>query len=169
MNKLIKIFFYIIAIFTIGLLSGHFTFKLMSFSKTVKVPDLKGKSMVEANNILRSKNLYIRLEGEDHDSYIPQGYIMRQDVPPGNSVKEKREIGIILSKGPRIKYVPDVVGQTIDMAEAVLKEKGIRIGKIIYVHSDKVPKNIIVAQRPETNEKGGENFSVLVSLGNYEN
>lgn len=169
MNKLIKIPIYIIAIFAIGMLSGHFTFKLLSFSRTVTVPDLRGKGMVDANDILRGKGLHIRLEGEDYDSYIPQGYIIRQDIPPHNKVKEGREIRIVLSKGPRIKYVPDVVGQPLDAAEVILKEKGIRIGRIIYVHSEKTAKNTILAQRPETNEKGGENFSVLVSLGDYEN
>ena len=169
MNKLIKISVYVIAIFVIGMISGHFTFKVLSFSRTITVPELKGKGMVEANDILRKKGLYIRLEGEDYDSYIPQGYIIRQDIPAGNKVKEGREIRIALSKGPRVRYVPDVVGQPLDAAEAILKEKGIRIGKILYAHSDKTAKNIILAQRPETNEKGGDNFSVIVSLGDFEN
>jgi serine/threonine-protein kinase len=127
------------------------------------------KSMIEANDILRKNGLYIRLEGEDYDSYIPQGYIIRQDILPNNSVKEGREIRVVLSKGPRVRYVPDVVGHPLEVAEAVLKEKGIRIGKIIYVHSEKITKNTILAQRPEANEKGGEIFSVLISLGNFEN
>lgn len=169
MNKLIKIPLYIIAIFIIGMLSGHFTFKLLSFSRTVTVPDLRGKGMVDANDILRKRGLYIRLEGEDYDPYIPQGYIIRQDIPPYNSVKEGREIKVVLSKGPRVRYVPDVVGLPIETAEAILKEKGIRIGKIIYVHSEKTVRNTVIAQRPETNEKGGETFSVIVSLGEYEN
>lgn len=169
MNKLIKISAYVIAIFVIGMVSGHFTFKVLSFSRTITVPDLKGKGMVDANDILRRKGLHIRLEGEDYDSYIPQGYIIRQDIPSGNKVKEGREIRVALSKGPRVKYVPDVVGQPLDAAEAILKEKGIRIGKMLYAHSDKTAKNIILAQRPETNEKGGDNFSVIVSLGDFEN
>ncbi|BCB96968.1 serine/threonine protein kinase [Dissulfurispira thermophila] len=168
MNKLIKIPLYIIAIFAIGIISGHFTFKILSFSKTVMVPDLRGKGMVDANDLLRKKGLYIRLEGEDYDSYIPQGYIIRQDIPPNYAVKEGREIGVVLSKGPKVRYVPDIVGQPFDVSEGILKEKGIRIGRVLYVHSDKVPKNIVLAQRPETNEKGGDNFSVIVSLGNFE-
>jgi hypothetical protein len=38
---------------------------------------------------------------------------------------------------------------------------------VINVHSD-VDKNIIIAQRPESDEKGGENFRVIVSLGSFE-
>lgn len=168
MKKFIKIPLYIIVLFALGILSGHFTFKLLSLNKTLTVPDLSGKSMIEATNELRGKGLYIRLEGEGYDSYIPQGSVIRQDIPAGNKVKEGREIGVVLSKGPKVKFVPEVVGQPLDMAEGLLKDKGIRIGKVIYVHSEKAPKNVIIAQRPETTEKSGDDFSVVVSLGGYE-
>lgn len=168
MKKLAKISIYIAVIFAVGMLSGYVTFNLMSFSRTVDVPDLIGKGMVDADKLLRSKGLYIRLEGEDYDSYIPQGYVMHQDIPAGNSVKEGREIRVVLSKGPRMRYIPDIVGQPLDIAESLLKEKGIKIDKVIYVHSEHTEKNIIIAQRPETTEKGADNFSVIVSLGEYE-
>ena len=169
MQKIIKIPFYIALVFIVGLLSGHLTFKLLSFNKTVVVPDINGKGLVEATDILRKKGLYIRLEGEDFDNYAPAGYIMRQDVPHGNKVKAGREIRVVLSKGPRVRYAPDVVGQPIDAAEVILRDRGIKVGRVIYVHSDTVPKNVILAQRPEPNEKGGDMFSVIVSSGAYEN
>jgi serine/threonine-protein kinase len=169
MKRLIKISLYVIIISAVGMFAGHITFKLLSFSRTVTVPELKGKGMVDANSIARSKGLYIRLDGEDYDSNVPQGYIIRQDIPSGNKVKEGREIRIVLSKGPKVRYVPDVVGQPFDAAEAMLREKGIKIGRVVYAHADKTDKNIVLAQRPEPNERGGDSFSLLVSLGDYEN
>ncbi len=74
---------------------------------------------------------------------------------------------MVVSKGPKVQYVPDVVGMKLDEAETVLAERSIRIAKVINVHSD-VDKNIIIAQRPESDEKGGENFRVIVSLGSFE-
>lgn len=168
MRRFIKIPLYTAVVLVVGILSGHLTVKVLSFSRTVAVPDLRGKTMMEANDTARGKRLYIRLEGEDYDSYIHQGSIIRQDIPSGSKVKEGREIGIVLSKGPRVQYVPDVVGQSIDRAELLLTDKGIRVGRIIYVHSDKVPKNTVLAQRPETNESGGDIFKIIVSLGSHE-
>lgn len=167
-NKLINIVLYLIVAFVVGLLSGHITFKLLSFSKTVTVPDLKGKGIIEANEILRKNNLYLRVEGEDYDPYMPEGFILRQDVPPGSSVKESREIRVVLSKGPRIRYVPDVVGQPVEEAKNILYERGIKITKIIYVHSKSVPKDVVIAQRPESDEIAGEEFKIIVSLGEFE-
>jgi len=168
MRNFIKIPLYLIVLLLLGIVSGHLTFKLLSFSRTVVVPDLKGKEMMEANHILRNKGLYIRLDGEDYDTIVPQGNIMRQDLLPGSNVKERREVGVVISKGPKIQYVPDIVGQPLDRAESILKEKGIQIGKILYAHSDKTAKNVVLAQRPETNESGSDIFTIIVSLGDYE-
>ncbi len=168
MKNLIKIPVYIVVLLVLGIVSGNLTFQLLSFSRTVIVPDLRGKGMMDADDILRGKRLRIRLEGEDYDTAVPQGSIIRQDILPGSKVKEEREVGIVLSKGPKIQYVPDIVGQPLDRAEAILKEKGIQIGKILYVHSEKTSKNLVLAQRPETNESGVDVFSIIVSLGDFE-
>ena len=169
MSNFLKIPAYLILLLILGVISGHFTFQLLSFSRTVVVPDLRGKEMMTANDALRSRGLYIRLEGEDYDTVVPQGNIIRQDILPGSKIKEGREVGIVLSKGPRVQYVPDIVGQPLDRAEDILKEKGIQIGRILYAHSAKTSRNVVIAQRPETNEKGNDSFSVIVSLGDYEN
>ncbi len=165
MNRWLKIPLYALLVILFGIGSGYITFTLLTMNPTVGVPDLRGKGMVEANDILRSKSLYIRLEGDDYDAFVPQGFIVRQSIPAGSQVKQGREIGIILSRGSRISYVPDVVGQTIDQAEIALQPRGIKIGKILYVRSESTPKDTIIAQRPEPLERGGEQFIILVSLG----
>ena len=43
-----------------------------------------------------------------------------------------------------------------------------RIGKVITVHSDKVQKGIIVAQRPEPDDKLTDVITVLVSAGPHD-
>lgn len=168
MKRYLKIPLYIAGLFLLGMLSGHLTFKLLSFSRTVEVPDLKGKSMLEANSAARSKGLYVRPEGEEFDALVPQGHVVRQDIPPNSTVKEGREVRIVLSRGPRFHIVPDVVGKSLPEADAHLRERGIRIGKIIYVHSRSAARDTIVAQRPEPNESGGDQLVILVSRGDYE-
>lgn len=166
-TKIFKYLLYLVILSVIGILSGHFTFEFLSYGRTVLLPDLTGKDIEEAKKLLFSKKLNLRIDGEVHDVHIPQGHVLRQDIPPGNKVKEGREIGIILSKGPRIKNVPDLRGDTLEAAQSILKEKGLKINKIIYVHSNYVEKNIILAQRPEPHESGGDTFNVVVSLGKF--
>lgn len=168
MKTFFKALLILIILLTLGLVSGHFTFKLLSMSKTVLVPDLRGKNLAEANDLVRRIGLYLRIEGEDFDQNIPVGRILRQDIPSASKVKEGREIRIILSRGPRFQNAPYIIGQSLAVAESSLQEKGIKIDKVIYVHHPKSPKDTIIAQRPESTEKGSETMSVIVSAGDYD-
>lgn len=168
LNSFIRVPLFFALFVLLGLTFGYLTFKLLSFSRTVEVPSLANMSLLEANEALNKAGLYLKIEGEDYDATVEAGKILRQDIPPGNSVKEKRAIRVTVSKGPRVYSLPLLVNETLDDAEGVLVQKGLRIGKIINVHSDSVEKGKIVAQSPEPDERLKEPITVLVSLGPYE-
>jgi len=168
LHKFIRYPLYIFAFIMLGLIFGYLTFKALSFSRTVDVPDLYGKSPLESNKLLSNKGLYLKIEGEDYDSTIATGNIIRQDVPAGKKVKERRGIKVVISKGSRVKYVPMIANETITNAESMLLQKGFKIARLIMVHSDIVEKDRIIAQRPGTEEQVSDIITVLVSLGPYE-
>ena len=165
MSSFIKIPLFFALFILLGLTFGFLTFKILSFSRTVEVPSLTNLTMLEANESLSRTGLYLNIECEDFDPTIQAGRIIRQDVPPGNKVKEKRSIKVIVSKGPRISSLPQLVHETLADAESLLMQKGLSIGKTIYVHSDTVEKGKIVAQKPEPHERLSDKITVLVSLG----
>jgi len=167
-SNLMKVFFYMLSFILLGLIFGFLTFKILSFSRTVEVPDLYGKSSVEASKLLREKGLNLKIEGEDYDSSILPGHILKQDVPAKKKVKEGRGIKVILSKGPRVQSIPVLVTETLSNAEALLIQKGLKIAKVIRVHSNKIEKDRIIAQDPEPTEKVSDYITVLVSSGPHE-
>jgi beta-lactam-binding protein with PASTA domain len=167
-SNLIKFPIYMLAFILLGLIFGYLTFKVLSFSRTVEVPNLYGKSPLESNKLLTRNGLYLKIEGEDYDPAVPPGNILRQDVPPGNKVKERRGIKVVISKGPRVKSVPLLVNETLLNAEPMLLQKGLKIVKVIMVHSDTVEKDKIVAQKPGPDEEVSDHITVLVSLGPYD-
>ncbi len=168
MNNFIRVPLFFAAFVLLGLSFGYITFKVLSFSRTVEVPSLAAMSLVEANEALNKAGLYLKIEGEDYDSTVAAGKILRQDVPAGNKVKEKRAIKVVISKGPRVYSIPVLVNETLGDAEGLLIQKGLRVGKIINVHSDSVEKGKVVAQSPEPDEKLDGPITVLVSLGPHE-
>ena len=182
LRKALTIPLYVIGFILLGLVSGYLAFKVLSFSKTVDVPDLRDKTLIEANALLTKKGLYLKVEGEDYDSLVVPGRIVRQDVPAGNKVKEQRGIKVFLSKGPKVWSIPELTGQTIEEAEPLITKSGLRIEKVIHLHSDSVEKDKIIAQRPnpdeiawrssshKSEEPGGRQYglSLIVSSGPYE-
>lgn len=164
-NSLIRLPLIFAMFVVLGLSFGYLTFKLLSFSRTVEVPSLINMTLLEANESLSKAGLYLKIEGEDYDPSVVSGRILRQDIPAGHMVKEKRAIKVVVSKGPRVFSVPLVVNETLPNAEAVLMQQGLRIGRLIQVHSDVVEKGKIVAQKPEPDEIPSDAVTLLVSLG----
>lgn len=168
MRRFLLVPAFIAGFVVLGVLSGYLTFTVMSFSKTVEVPDLHGKTVVEANGLLSKGGLNLKVEGEEFDASVPSGRIVRQDIPAGNKVKERRGIKVFLSKGPRFQTVPDLVGQTLAEAEALLARSGIRIDRVIRVHSTAIEKDRVIGQRPGSDERIRETLSLIVSSGPYD-
>lgn len=164
-SSIIRIPVLFIVFVALGLAFGFVTFRVLSYSRAVSVPSLHDMSLLEADEALNKVGLYLKIEGEDYDAKVQPGRIVRQDIPAGYKVKEKRSIGVVVSKGPRVYSIPVVVNMPLGDAEEVLMEKGLKIGKIIRVHSDSVGKNRIVAQEPGPDERLTGPITVLVSAG----
>jgi serine/threonine-protein kinase len=159
---------YIFSFVLIVVIFGYLTFKVLSFSRTVEVPNLTGKSPIEANKLLADKGLYLKIEGDDYDPVVTPGNILRQDVPGGNTVRERRGIKVVVSKGPRITSVPMLVNEPLVNAEPLLIQKGLKISRVILVHSDLVEKDRVISQKPVPDEPVSDHIQVIVSLGPYE-
>jgi eukaryotic-like serine/threonine-protein kinase len=162
--KWIKVPVYILIFVLLGLMFGYLTFEILSFSRTVEMPSLQGKNLLESNKLVNSKGLYLKIEGEEYSSF-PAGHIVSQDVPAGRKVKEKRGIKVIISKGPRVTSIPLLVNETVADAETLLLQKGLKLTKMIGVHSEEVDRGMVIAQRPEPDEPVNDTINVLVSLG----
>jgi beta-lactam-binding protein with PASTA domain len=168
MNIFIRIPLLFAAFVLLGLIFGFLTFKVLSFSRTVEVPQVTNMTLLEANEALNKAGLYLRIEGEDYDSTVQAGRILRQDVPAGHKVKEKRAIKVVVSKGPKVFSIPLLVNDTLADAESALFAKGLKIGRTINVHSDSIEKGKVVAQSPQPDERLTGPITVLVSIGPYE-
>jgi beta-lactam-binding protein with PASTA domain len=159
---------YMLLFLLLGLIFGYFTFKVLSFSRTVEVPDLSGKTLIEATQLLSRNGLYLKIEGENYDPVGLTGCIIKQDVPAGNKVKERRIIKVIISKGPKVRMIPMLINEPLLNVESQLLQKGLKIAKVIKVHSDTFEKGKIIAQKPSPDEQISDQIAVLVSLGPYE-
>lgn len=168
MRFLLKGAAYLILFACIAVLTGYITYYFLTTTKSYEVPYLAGKSLLDANKLLIDKKLYLRIEGEAHDADIPSNYILKQNIPAGNLVKAGRTIGVIISKGPKMLYVPMLSGLVLDDAEELARQNNIKIDRIITVHSHTVERNRVIAQDPNPEEYGSGGITLIVSMGPYD-
>jgi serine/threonine-protein kinase len=167
-RSFLKLTAYFIAFITVGAVAAFIAYQIVNFEKTGDVPLLVGKSLTQAEELLKKRKMFLRVDGEEHHSEIEEGYIVKQDVEPGGEIPVGTEVRVIVSKGPEVYSMPSFEGQMLKDAKLTLNNLGIKIKKIMRVHSDTVGKGRIIAQRPLPGNIESNKINFLVSLGSYD-
>jgi serine/threonine-protein kinase len=88
------------------------------------IPDVVGQGQSTARNDLESVGLDVADENQQEFSDdFEKGQVIRVVVPEG-PVRPGATVTLVVSKGPDVVEVPDVVGMTIANAKAALEERG---------------------------------------------
>ncbi len=69
--------------------------------KVAEVPNLKKKTVTEAEELLSEVNLKLGNVSQEYHDSIPEGKVIRQSVDAGLEVKEGTEVDITISKGKK--------------------------------------------------------------------
>ena len=90
--------------------------------ETVKVPDVTGKTVVEAQQILENAGFSITLK-EAYDDKVTPGLVLEQD-PAGNEMrKEGSAVYLTVSKGIEMVEVPNLAGKNLADARKMIERK----------------------------------------------
>ncbi len=113
---------------------------------TVEVPDLEGKTGMEARNNLENQGLQYEIVPQEHEE-VSEGIIIRQSPQPGVSVEEEAVITVYESEGPPDFPLSDLTGMDLEEAEEYLEEEGLIMGIPEYETSDE-PEDEVIDQDP---------------------
>jgi len=91
----------------------------------VQVPGVNGKPVEAAREELRAAHLEPRTV-RVFDSSAPAGQVIATKPPPGLTVSWGTTVRLIVSKGPELVVVPDVMNKPRAEAEAALRAAGLR-------------------------------------------
>ncbi|MGN0940205.1 MAG: Stk1 family PASTA domain-containing Ser/Thr kinase, partial [Selenomonadaceae bacterium] len=107
-SKKRKYLIVIAALLVLGFAFGiFFAFGGMLGKSEVTVPDVKGKQMALAKEILESAHLRVNVS-EVYDAKVPAGHVVKQDPEANSRVKENRVVTIEVSRGGQEMTMPDV-------------------------------------------------------------
>lgn len=144
----------------------------------VRVPDLRGKTLLSANNYL-----YRRSGGDEetvgpllnlgniarvYSTQRPGDRILLQDPQPGSRVVRGSQVDLLVSKGhwPKRTIVPDVKGEELDRAKSILERNYLKAGNIRYQLETDKPASVILEQNPPSGRivPREESISLTVNL-----
>lgn len=152
------------------LLAGFFVGAFMSYGKfwstaEVTVPDVTGKQMTLARQILEDKKLRVNV-AETYNADVPAGQVVSQNPTAGSKVKEQRLVTIYVSKGGEEIEMPDLTGLSKSDAEAQLKKMGLKLGSVYEKYSNE-ETGTVIKQDPKAGTKisRGQTVDITVSKG----
>ena len=128
-----------------------FTFGIIRLVSTltvpeVDVPSVEGETWQNAELILETAGLNPRLERQQPSDTIPVGHVISQNPEAGRSVKKNREIALIVSTGPELIQVDNVVGRRSREATFILEDSQFKV--IIDQIFSEEPLDIVISQDP---------------------
>jgi beta-lactam-binding protein with PASTA domain len=134
-------------------------------TRDVHLPDLRGRTVNEANAVLADLGLLLKVEeGRRIDPKIPAGQIVLQEPAAGATTRRERGVKVWISAGQRLANVPGVVGETDRTAQIRLQQDGFAIGAVAEIRTGSVPAGAVVAQEPAASAPG-TSVSLLVNRG----
>ncbi|PIW70410.1 MAG: hypothetical protein COW08_01970 [Ignavibacteriales bacterium CG12_big_fil_rev_8_21_14_0_65_30_8] len=117
--------------------------------QTVKVPNLKGKSIREAKFTLERIGLNMG-EIQDLPSNNPKDKIYDQQYAEGTPLKKGDSVGVTLTIGILSSRVilPDFIGKSLSEVIEILADSSLRVGTVTYRVSNSLLPNTIIDQFP---------------------
>lgn len=131
------------------------------------VPDLKGKSVTAALEMLSALNLGLKKESAEFNSSVPIASVIRQDPPGGTVVREGKIIRIVVSQGGETVLTPGVAGLPLRNAEMLLRQNQLLLGEVGESYSLRHSKGVVLSQDPKAESSVERNslVNVVVSDG----
>jgi eukaryotic-like serine/threonine-protein kinase len=135
-------------------------------TRVADVPDVVGDEGDAAAQALRDAGFEVSTDREE-SSFDEEGRVVEQDPGGGQTVERGSDVEIVVGTGPDTVAVPDLAGNTVAQARALLEEENLVLGDVVEDYSDTVPEGQIISQNPAEGEEvdPGEGVAVTVSLG----
>lgn len=157
------VFMAVALIFTSGAIAVYTVF--MKPEKMSQVPALTGKSLVEA--AAESEKLGLVVQVEAVASTMPDGKVLAQSPEAGTELRKGQVIVLQVSRSGELHAVPDVKGQTLADAQALIREHGFTLGDVIKIREAGFEAGIVIAQSPASPAEvnSGRKIDLLVQDG----
>ena len=147
---------------------------VISEGREVKVPDLSGMTLDQAEEKLKELDLELGKTSTDFSESVKKDTIIDQEPRKNEKVQAGSEVDVTVSLGkeePDIENVkvPNFLGDYEDDAINIAVENKLTVGNITYKYSDKYEKDVVMSQSIPANTQVAENSTIDFVVSNGKN
>jgi serine/threonine-protein kinase len=129
----------------------------------IPVPDVVGQEAVPAAALLTQAGFQVTSRNDPSDT-VPVGRVIGTDPPPGTPVPRGGNVTVLVSSGPDLIEIPNVVGQLEAPAIAALTGAGFNV-TITYQNAGVPNRGKVLSQSP-TGGRAPRLATVNITVGN---
>jgi serine/threonine-protein kinase len=159
----------ILGVFVLGALLMNFVVMPMVIHKrhAVIVPDVRGMSEQQAQRFLERVSLRLDVDRSEYDTEVPEGYVLSQRPRANDSIKQGRNVKVVMSLGPKTQRVPDLKGLSLRQGRLLLNRQKLRTGRVARILHEYDLRETVLACSPQPGKEITEEAVVdlLVSAG----
>jgi beta-lactam-binding protein with PASTA domain len=115
--------------------------------REVDMPDLVGKTSADAQVMLQSRGLQMKVADRIYNA-LPPNIVVRQSPPAGEHMKISQDAHVVLSLGAQVVIVPSLVGQSLRAAQIELLQAGLQLGEVSSFVMQDAPVDTVLQQSP---------------------
>ena len=146
-------------------LSAITAMRIAIHGREVNMPNLVGKNVAEANGLLRTRGLVLRIADRIY-SELPINVVVRQSPPPGMLMKVSQQAHVVLSLGQRQLQIPLLEGNSLRASRIELLRAGLQVGEVSGITTPEEPADTVMLQTPRPGAGAATpRVDVLVSAG----
>lgn len=135
----------------IMLFSALATMRLAIHGREVRVPNVKGMTVLQAQETANANGLIVTVEEKFYSSQVPAGQVISQFPTPNARVRRGWRVRVAESLGEQRVTIPNLVGQTERAASLNLRQRGLDFATVAGVMVANAPPDQVVAQVPPPN------------------
>src|SRR5258707_8429787 len=129
-------------------LSAITAMRIAIHGREVTMPNLVGKSVSEASQMLQSRGLVLRVADRIYSDQ-PINVVVRQTPTAGLLMKVSQQAHVVLSLGQRQLQIPLLEGNSLRASRIELLRTGLQVGEVSAITMADQPMDAVVIQNPK--------------------
>jgi beta-lactam-binding protein with PASTA domain len=154
-----------LVLLVVALVSALTAMRFAIHGREVEVPNLVGRSPVDARRIAEEGGFEMAVERQYYSASVPEGKVLSQLPPAGTLVRRGWEIRVARSLGPQRVQIPSLLGESERAAEMNIRRRGLDVGAIAEMPSSGASPEQVLSQSPppHANDVSAPKISLLVA------
>jgi len=148
MRNFLRFLWMALLLLIVALLSALTAMRLAIHGREVAVPDLHGKTPVEARRLAEDSGLTTLAERNYYSPTVAEGRVLSQMPSAGTIVRRGWEVRLALSLGPQRVAIPQAVGDSERAADINIAQRGLELGSTARVSISSPTAGLVIAQNP---------------------